>query len=265
MSTESNQSSPFWQAVFSGEHPELRRGRKLLRLASPTATHRCRLCYAGFDGFSAPLMRALGRAQWRRNPNLCEKCETVLSEQRGGAELEIAVLYADVRGSTQMAARMSPADFAARMALFFRTAVKVFTWTDGIVDKMVGDEVIALYVPTLTGSDYQRRAVTAGLKLLSMTGNAESDGQRLPIGVGVHSGKAFLGSIGTESGNYQLAALGDAMNYGARLVAAAKEGELVMSEAVWKAVSNQFSAEARTYDLKGYPAPQTAYVLRASS
>ncbi|TPQ36632.1 hypothetical protein C2U70_12245 [Bradyrhizobium guangdongense] len=265
MSTESNQSSPFWQAVFSGEHPELRRGRKLLRLASPTATHRCRLCYAGFDGFTAPLMRALGRAQWRRNPNLCEKCESVLSEQRGGAELEIAVLYADIRGSTQMAARMSPADFAARMALFFRTAVDVFTWTDGIVDKMVGDEVIALYVPTLTGSDYQRRAVTAGLKLLRLTGGAENDERRLPIGVGVHSGKVFVGSIGTESGNYQLAALGDAMNYGARLVAAAREGELVMSEAVWKAVSNDISAEAHEYDLKGYPAPQTAYVVRASS
>src|SRR5262245_2690712 len=137
MSADTIESNPFWQEVFSGQHPELRRGRKLLRLISPTAKDRCRLCYAGFDGLSAPLMRAIGRRQWRRNPNFCEKCETVLAGQRGGAELEMAVLYADVRGSTQMAARMTPVEFASVMQQFLLTAVDVFTWSDGIVDKMV--------------------------------------------------------------------------------------------------------------------------------
>ena len=42
--------NPLWRAIFSGEHPELKRGRKMLRLISPTARDRCRLCYAGFDG-----------------------------------------------------------------------------------------------------------------------------------------------------------------------------------------------------------------------
>lgn len=262
MSFDSSQSNPFWQAVFSGEHPELRRGRKMLRLISATASERCRLCYAGFDGFSAPLMRAMGRAQWRRNPNFCEKCEGVLADQRGGAEQEMAVLYADVRGSTRMAARMQPAEFAALMQRFFQAAVAVFTWTDGIVDKMVGDEVIALYVPFVAGPHYRKRAVTAGLKLLRATGNTGGESPWLPIGVGVHSGTAFIGSIG-EGGNYQLAALGDAMNYGARLVAAAREGELVMSEPVWRTVSGEVAADARQYELKGYGELQTAYVARA--
>lgn len=263
MALDPAQSSPFWQAVFSGEHPELRRGRKALRLISATATHRCRLCYAGFDGFSAPLMRALGRAQWRRNPHFCEKCEGVLAGQRGGAESEMAVLYADVRGSTRMAARMQPAEFAALMQRFFEAAVAVFAWTDGIVDKMVGDEVIALYVPSIAGAQYQQHAVTAGLRLLRATGNGGGEAPWLPIGVGVHSGTAFIGSIGNDGGNYQFAALGDAMNYGARLVAAAREGELVMSEAVWRAIPGKVSAEARQYELKGYAEPQTAYVARA--
>ncbi len=226
--------NPLWRAIFSGEHPELRRGRKMLRLISPTAHDRCRLCYAGFDGFSAPVMRAIGRAQWLRNPHFCEKCESVLAEQRGGAEIEIAMLYADVRGSTQIAAGMRPAEFAALMQRFFETAIKVFTWTDAIVDKMVGDEVIAIYVPDLTGPDYRQRAVEAGLKLLRATGHADAAGPWLSIGVGVHSGETFMGSIGVEGGNYQFAALGDAMNFGARLVAAAKGGEMIMSEVVWK-------------------------------
>jgi adenylate cyclase len=112
---ESKILNPVWQSIFLGEHPELRRGRKILRLASPTARERCRMCYAGFDGFSAPLMRAIGRARWRRNPHFCEKCEAVMAQHPGGAEIDIAMLYADVRGSTQIAARMRPAEFAALM------------------------------------------------------------------------------------------------------------------------------------------------------
>src|SRR6187551_228353 len=110
-------------------------------------------------------------------------------------------------GSTQLAAGMSPAEFAGLMQRFFQTAIKVFTWTDAIVDKMVGDEVIGIYVPCLTGSDYRHRAVAAGLNLLRATGHADSAGPWLPIGVGVHSGITFMGSIGVEGGNYQFAAL----------------------------------------------------------
>ena len=207
-------------------------------------------------------MRVIGRAQWLRNPHFCEKCESVLAEHRGGAEIEIAVLYADVRGSTQIAAGMRPAEFAALMQRFFETAIKVFTWSDAIVDKMAGDEVIAVYVPALTGTDYRQRAVAAGLKLLRATGHADPAGPWLSIGVGVHSGETFMGSIGVEGGNYQFAALGDTMNFGARLVAAAKGGEMIMSEAVWQDVSDEISAKPRSLQLKGYTEPVKAYVAR---
>ncbi len=256
LTDETKKLDPLWRAIFSGEHPELVRSRKLLRLLSPTAHDRCRLCYAGFDGFTAPVMRAIGRAQWLRNPHFCEKCESVLAEHRGGAEIEIAVLYADVRGSTQIAAGMRPTEFAALMQRFFETAIKVFTWSDAIVDKMAGDEVIAVYVPALTGADYRQRAVAAGLKLLRATG------PWLSIGVGVHSGETFMGSIGVEGGNYQFAALGDTMNFGARLVAAAKGGEMIMSEVVWQDVSGEISAKPRSLELKGYAEPVKAYVAR---
>ena len=101
---------------------------------------------------------------------------------------------------------MGPTEFAALMQRFFQTAIKVFTWTDAIVDKMVGDEVIGIYVPCLTGPDYRQRAVEAGLKLLRATGHADPAGPWLSIGVGVHSGETFMGSIGVEGGNYQFAA-----------------------------------------------------------
>ena len=62
----------------------------------------------------------------------------------------------------------------------------------------------------------------------------------------MHAGETFMGSIGVEGGNYQFAALGDAMNYSARLVGAAKTGEMVMSEAIWATVREQAAAEPRT-------------------
>ena len=209
-------------------------------------------------------MRALGRGQWLRNPHFCAKCESVLAEQRGGAEIDIAVLYADVRGSTQLAARTGPTKFAGLMQRFFQTAIKVFTWSDAIVDKMAGDEVIGIYASMLTGADYRQRAVAAGLKLLRATGHANPGGPWLPIGVGVHCGPTFMGSIGVEGGNYQFAALGDTMNFGARLVAAAKEGELVMSEAVWKDRPAGVAAEPRRLQLKGYDDPVNAYAIRVT-
>ena len=187
-----------------------------------------------------------------------------MAQHPGGAEIDIAMLYADVRGSTQIAARMRPAEFAALMQRFFETAIKVFTWTDAIVDKMVGDEVIGIYVPFLSGPHFRQRAVSAGIKLLHATGHANPGDPWLPIGVGVHAGQTFVGSIGVEGGNYQFAALGDAMNFGARLVAAAKEGELIMSEQVWNDIANEFPASSRTLELKGYAEPVRAYVVRAA-
>ena len=263
-STDDRNLNAFWQQMLSGEHPALRRGRKMMRLLSPTAGDRCRLCCVGFDGFTAPALRLMGLGPWRRNPHFCEQCEAVLAKERGGAEIEIAMLYADVRGSTGLAAGMRPAEFAALMQCFFQIAMKVFTKTDAVVDKMVGDEVIGIYLPGFTGSDYRQRVVAAGLELLRATGHTDPAGPWLSIGVGVHAGKTFVGSIGVEGGNYQFSALGDPMNFCARLVAAAKGGEMIISEAVWSDVSGSISAEPRSLELKGYAEPVKAYVAVAS-
>jgi adenylate cyclase len=264
-STGERDRNAFWQQMLTGEHPSLRRGRKMMRLLSPTAGERCRLCCVGFDGFTAPALRLAGFRPWRRNPHFCEQCEAVLARERGGAEIEIAMLYADVRGSTQLAARVGPTEFAALMQRFFQLAMKVFTKTDAVVDKMVGDEVIGLYLPGFTGADYRQRAVAAGLELLRATGHGDSAGPWLPIGVGVHSGKTFVGSIGVEGGNYQFAALGDPMNFCARLVAAAKGSEMIVSEAVWEDVAGSLSAEPCRLELKGYAEPVKAYVTRVTA
>lgn len=251
---------PFWRENLT-EHARTKQWvRRAFRVISPDAEARCHLCFAAFDGLAAPLMRALGRSPWKRNPHFCAQCERAFSEHRGGAEIEIGVLYADVRGSTPMAASMRPAEFGALMQRFYLTATRVLTASDAAIDKMVGDEVIGLYVPALVGADYRRKAVRAGLELLRATGHADAAGPWLPIGIGVHAGLAFVGSIGEEGGAYELAALGETMNLGARLVSAAEAGELVISDAVWPHVAGEVAAAPRSLNLKGIEGTVTAYV-----
>jgi adenylate cyclase len=258
------QENPFWHDVLSGRIRKRVWRRRLLRLISPRARERCHLCLAPFDGVAAPLMRAIGRGPWRRNPQYCDKCELLFSECRGGAEVELAVVYADVRGSTQLAAQMRPAEFVALMERFFIAATKILTAGGAAIDKMVGDEVVALYLPGLISDrlNYRRKAAHAAIDLLRATGHADEGGPWVPVGVSVHSGVAFVGSIGTERGTHEFAALGETMNLGARLVTAAGTGEVVISDAIWPDVAGELKAEQRTLNLKGIDGPVVAHVVR---
>jgi adenylate cyclase len=255
--------NPFWQEVFGGALPQMRRGRYFFRLLSRGDVPRCRLCLAPFAGFGAPIAKALGRGPWRRSHRLCNQCEVILSKQPGGSEVKMAMLFADVRGSTPMAAGMSPTEYGTLMHRFYRVATNVLMNSDAVVDKMVGDEVIGLFSVGVSGHDFIRRAALAGRDMLRATGHGEPGGPWLPIGVAVHSGVVFVGSLVAEAGAYEMVALGDGMNFAARLASAAGSGELVISEAVWPQVEGEFSAQTRTFTLKGYDQPVTAHVMRA--
>lgn len=253
---------PIWYSLLTGSHPRLRKGRQLFRWISPYLADRCRLCYAPFTGISAPIARWMGRGPWRRNPHYCDQCEQFFREHRGGTELDIAVVYADVRGSTHMASSMSPKEFSAIMQRFYLSATKVLVDGDAAIDKMVGDGVIGLCFPELGDADYRRRAALCGIEMLRATGHDSRKGPWLSIGVGVHAGKAYVGSLGVEGGAYEFAALGETMNVGARLVGAASGGEIVFSEAVWPQIADNIAAESRTLNLKGVEQPMTAHVGR---
>jgi adenylate cyclase len=253
---------PMWRAVFSGEEPVLRRGRHFFKLLSPRANARCRICFAPFEGIAAPLVRWMGRGPWHRNPHYCELCETMFRQHRGGAELDVAVLFADVRGSTQIASAMRPADFGELMQRFYLAATRVFRQTDAVVDKMVGDEVIGLFFPGLTGPDYRRVAAEAAVELLRATGHGTGETPWLSIGAGVHSGKAFVGSLGVAGDSYEFAVLGDTMHMGARLATAAGAGEIIFSDAIWPHAGTELSAERRTLELKGIAQPVDTHVAK---
>src|SRR5437868_13460981 len=112
---------------------------------------RCKLCYAPFHGVAGMLLRPWF-GPWERNPQLCKNCMRALTKHGvGGAEVEISMLFVDIRGSTGLGERLGPATFAALLTAFYRLAARAIVETGGGVDKFVGDEAIGLYIPSYAG------------------------------------------------------------------------------------------------------------------
>lgn len=185
----------------------------------------------------------------------------------GGTELEISMLFVDVRGSTGLAEQMAAADFGRLMNRFYKVATDVLIRTDAIIDKLVGDEVIGLYLPIFTGPEHARPAVHAAQELLVATGHAEKEGPWLPIGIGVHTGLVFVGTVsGAEDSVTDITALGDNVNVAARLASMAAPGEALISEAAFAAGGADLGELGRRQlDVKGRSEPVPARVLRVSA
>jgi adenylate cyclase len=249
----------WWWERLLVTSPWFRRGRAVLKHLPHDP--RCRLCAAPFEGSAAPLMRLFGKGRWPRNPNYCASCFNKIDTHRGGAEIESSFLFADVRGSTQLAERMGPTEFRALMDRFYATAAQVLVEHDAIVDKFVGDEVIGIFLPGLAGEDHAAQALAAARALMSATGNT-TPAPWVAVGAGVQTGVAFVGTVG-DGAHVELTALGDPVNVAARLASAAGAGEtLVTLTAARAAKLHEDGLERRDLELKGKSGTTPVLVLK---
>jgi adenylate cyclase len=250
-----------WHALLSGTHPGLRRTPFRFVPSNP----RCRVCRAPFGSPGATIFRRYGFSPWEKNPNICGRCFHFLSIQAkecpssrsdgevSGTEIEISMLFADVRGSSKLAREMPVWDFTHLMQHFYKVSRQVLIDGDAIIEKFVGDEVVGLFVPFMTGPGHAQRAVEVGRALLSATGHGSDEGPWVPLGAGVHTGRAFVGIV--ESGGVSdFTALGDPVNVAAHLASQAAAGEiLVTTEAAAAAELPVAGLERRHLSLKGHP------------
>lgn len=204
----------FWRDFLTRGAPRERALRRFL-VRIPDGP-RCKACAAPFAGLGAPLMRLVGKGRSARNPNLCNGCFEFMRRHRGGAEIELTMLFADVRGSTSIAEQMSATAFHALLERFYRVAARVVFAHDGAVDKFVGDELVAMFFPLAAGEEHASKAIRAAEALLRETGHEDPAGPWVPLGAGVHTGTAWVGAVGDDS-HVELTALGDAVNTTARL------------------------------------------------
>ena len=181
----------------------------------------------------------------------------------GGTELEISMLFVDVRDSTKLAEGMRAAEFSRLMNRFYKSATDALVRTDAFIDKFVGDEVIGLYFPLFTGKNHAAAAIEGARQLLRAANSIKGPEQALPIGIGVHTGVVFVGTVsGTEGSVTGVTALGDNVNVTARLASQAGGGEAFISEAA--CVSAGFdgaNVQHRQLELKGKTQPVCVVVL----
>jgi adenylate cyclase len=259
-----------WKDLLSGKLKDEPRFNPLRYIPSDP---RCKLCLAPFRAPGALLLRRFGFEPWVKNPRICGRCfrgmenhvkrcpSPTEDEHVAGAEVELSMLFADVRGSSKLARQMPVGDFTHLISRFYQVSKEVLFDADAIVEKFVGDEVVGLFLPFMTGPEHAQVAVRAAKDLLRATGHGDTGGPWAPLGAAVHTGTAFVGIVASE-GSSDFTALGDPMNVTAHLASQAGPGELLVSDAAMHAAGIASDGlEHRHLSLKGHPADVTVLPL----
>ncbi len=171
------------------------------------------------------------------------------------------MLFADIRGFTALAESKPPEQVARLLNRFYAVATDELCDRDAVIDKLMGDEVMALFLPGMTGPGCFHKMASAAEGLLRGVGCGSSEGPWLSLGIGVDFGPAFVGNVG--SGEVKdFTAIGDVVNTAARLQGEAKSGQIVLSERVYQEVAERYPEATRVeLELKGKSEPVAARVV----
>jgi len=221
---------------------------------------RCKLCQAPFQGIGGLAAGALrGKKRSSLNPHFCNMCEEFARKQPGGAEVEMSMLLADVRGSTALSEQMSSIEFSKLINRFYVGATHAISEEDGLVEKLAGDAVAAFWGAGFAGQEYVARTIRAAQMIARLMQK-----QKIPVGIGVHAGVAYFGAMGSSEGLVDISAIGEEVNAAARLASKAAAGEIILSERALALAHLDGSVwESRTLELKGISEPVTVRVMRA--
>ena len=249
-------SNEDWRMILMGEHPEMLRERRVFRHIP--SDPRCKMCLAPQGGLGGPIMRLFGYGRYPPNPQLCNSCYRQSEKHPGGAEIEITALFADIRGSTGLAETMEPAEYSAAVNEYVRVASHVIREPNGLVDKLLGDGIMALFISGFVGGAHASVAVEAARSILRAV--------KMPVGVGVHTGPAWVGFVGGVDEVRDFTALGDAVNVASRLGSEAGAGELLLSATTaGSAGLDTAGLTARRLELRGRSEPLDAWTERVAS
>jgi adenylate cyclase len=258
-----------WQVIFGVGHPVLI--EKQQRFGAIGAPPRCKLCLAPFGaegGADVP-------APSNRNPRFCSLCDAFIRANPGGAKVRMAMLFADVRHSTELAESLELSEYVRRMNAYYRTVSQVVIDTDGFMLEVVGDQVFALYPTGFSGvaaddppeaddavCALRRRrcalkAIEAGRRLAAVSAGGPA---AFEFGVSVHAADVFIGTIqGAEEGIVDVRVWGPQVNLAARLSDAARGGEALVTDAACEAAGLSCGGlDGVEMALKGLARPVTA-------
>jgi adenylate cyclase len=220
---------------------------------------RCKLCHAPFQGIGGVVVGTLfGRRQSNLNPRFCNICEEFAKKYPGGAEVEMSMLFADVRGSTALSEQMTSIEFSKLINRFYVGATNAIAEEDGLVEKLAGDAVAAFWGAGFAGKGYVAKTIRAAQNIAQLMKK-----QHIPVGIGVHAGVAYFGAMGSPNGLVDISAIGEEVNTAARLASKAAAEEIILSEtALEQAHIDGSELESRQLELKGISEQVSVRVMR---
>lgn len=250
-----------WKTIFGVGHPDLLK-QQWLHQKLPQKP-RCRLCLAPFKGIGGWFMRRKGKAPNSRNPNYCNACDSFLETFPGGAEVDMSVLYVDIRQSTEYSQSHKTADVSQRINHFLSEATRIITDNDGFIMAFYGDCVVAAWPPGFSGNDHAQKVFKTAQQLVKDKNMVDSAGDPIPIGVGIHTGPVYIGTVTALQGSFRdISIFGNSVNLAARLASQASAMQaLSTQENIVATGQKPDSYENDSVELKGFSEPVKAYTI----
>ena len=205
------------------------------------------------------------------NPNMCNLCETMFKHIKKSSQVHVplTILFADIRGYTTMSELADSPEIIRLLSHFYEQSGEAVWERDGIVNKLIGDAVLAIFNFPIERANHVENAVLAGLALqescASLCSSQRGESQlSIGVGIGIHTGNAAIGDVGQACRDFT--AVGSVVNLASRLQGAACPGEVLVTESVYEYVADQFpNAQKRVCQLKGLEQPVSAWVLHGAS
>ncbi len=180
-----------------------------------------------------------------------------------GQTAEITVLFADLRGFTTLSAHMKPPEVVAFLNTFFSEAVQAVEKHGGVVDKFIGDCVMAMWGAPQAKEEDARNAVKAALEMVERGRKITAGGEMLEIGVGINTGMAVVGAIGSARRS-DYTAIGATVNTAARLCGMARANEvLITSDTLLRCGPGVEAVGNEPVVLKGLDVPTVPYTVKS--
>lgn len=244
-----------------------------------TARDAARICRGCWDQMRTPIpirgplavpFRIFGVVQSKMNPNICTLCERAFRrvKKRRHVSATATIMFADIRGYTRLSERMGPVELSDIVSAFQDQCARGIWAQDGIVNKQMGDGLMAIFNFPIKIERHAEAAVMAALEiqrrckavLAALARRLDGAAHTVGVGVGIHTGQVEIGEFSTVRSDFT--AIGSTVNLAARLEARAAPGEILISAASARLAPRLAAGTVtRTLALKGVEQPVLAHVL----
>jgi adenylate cyclase len=216
---------------------------------------------------SAPF-RAFGVRPSRMNPNTCTICELMFTKVMRARKITIdaTIMFADLRGYTSLSQSRSPDAISGLLDAFYDECANAIWSCDGLLNKTIGDAVMAVFNFPMQRDEHARNALIAAREIQnhwrerrdSLAGSLGLSSGELGIGIGIHTGELSFGEFGQS--HRDLTAIGNVVNTAARAQSVAAADQILVTDAVYqRARSDLQDSRSSTYRLKGFDTPVELY------